>query len=101
MGTLMDYFGEPAGQPLNAWPHVSCDFGNFDIAGHPKSHAYWYSANWLQGFDSSEPGRPSLPFKTVARILELPGAPTSPDFASSEKTEKRQAAIHAVTAAPF
>jgi hypothetical protein len=23
--TLMDYFGEPAGQPLNAWPHVRCD----------------------------------------------------------------------------
>jgi hypothetical protein len=41
--TLMDYFGEPKGQPLHAWPHVSCDFGQFDIAGFPKSHAYWYS----------------------------------------------------------
>jgi hypothetical protein len=38
--TLMDYFGEPKGQP-HAWPHVSCDFGNFDIAGFPKPHAYW------------------------------------------------------------
>ena len=41
--TLMDYFGEPQGQPLHAWPHVSCDFGQFDIAGHPKPHAYWYA----------------------------------------------------------
>ena len=73
--TLMDYFGEPQGQPLHAWPHVSCDFGQFDIAGHPKPHAYWYSANWLQRFGADEPGRPALPFKTVARILDLPTAP--------------------------
>ena len=71
----MDYFGEPKGQPLHAWPHVSCDFGQFDIAGHPKPHAYWYSANWLQRFGANEPGRPPLPFKTVARILNLPTTP--------------------------
>ena len=29
--TLMDYFGEPGGDGV--WPYVSCDFGNFDIAG--------------------------------------------------------------------
>eukprot|EP01043_Picozoa_sp_COSAG02_P004191 COSAG02_NODE_107_length_36312_cov_45.037942_40_plen_385_part_00 len=94
--TLMDYFGEPAGQPLHAWPHVSCDFGQFDIAGHPKPHAYWYSANWLQGYDETEPGRPALPFKTVARILELPGMATSPDHVMASTTE---GTIEAVTTA--
>ena len=75
--TLMDYFGEPAGQPLHAWPHVSCDFGNFDIAGYPKSHAYWYAVNWLQRFGPKEPGRPALPYRTVARILNLPSSSTT------------------------
>ena len=96
--------GEPAGQPLHAWPHVSCDFGNFDIAGHPKSHAYWYAANWLQGFADDEPGRPALPYKTVARILELPGAPTPPDTTTAAigtEDAKKQATISAVTSAPF
>ena len=71
---------------------MSCDFGNFDIAGFPKPHAYWYAANWLQGFGAGEPGRPPLPFKTVARVLELPGAPTGPDATGS---------ISAITTAPF
>ena len=87
--TLMDYFGEPAGQP-HGWPHVSCDFGQFDIAGFPKPHAYWYAANWLQGFNASNPGRPALPSKTVARILALPGGAPSP-----------ATTISAVTTAPF
>ena len=90
-------FGEPQGQPLHAWPHVSCDFGQYDIAGYPKPHAYWYRANWLQGFGPAEPGRPALPFKTVARILELPAAPgtTPPDLRASAGTT-----IQAVTTAP-
>ena len=94
----MDYFGEPAGQPLHAWPHVSCDFGQFDISGHPKPHAYWYQANWLQGFDKSEPGRPSLPYKTVARILELPGSGAT-RYSAAEEAESTT--INAVTTAPF
>jgi hypothetical protein len=91
--------GEPAGQPLAAWPHVSCDFGNFDIAGHPKPHAYWYAANWLQGFDEAEPGRPALPFKTVARILELPGAAATPPDATATAVAKPPS-VEAVTTAP-
>ena len=46
--TLMDYFGEPRGTGTSSWPYVSSDFGQFDIAGFPKPHAYWYAANWLQ-----------------------------------------------------
>ena len=44
----MDYFGEPRGTGTSSWPYVSSDFGQFDIAGFPKPHAYWYAANWLQ-----------------------------------------------------
>ena len=95
--TLMDYFGEPGGQPY-AWPRVSCDFGNFDIAGFPKPHAYWYAANWLQGFGPGEPGRPPLPFKTIARVLELPAAPMGPDVA---RGIRGTTGISAVTTAPF
>ena len=83
--TLMDYFGEPSGQPV-AWPHVSCDFGNFDIAGFPKPNAYWYAANWLQGAYAADPGRPPLPFKTVVRILNLPAAPQTASDASAGNT---------------
>jgi hypothetical protein len=69
-----DYFGEPHGTGTSAWPYVSCDFGQFDIAGFPKPHAYWYTANWLQRFNASylPNGRPPLPEKTVARILSTP-----------------------------
>lgn len=83
---------------MHAWPHVSCDFGNFDIAGHPKPHSYWYSANWLQGFGETEPGRPSLPFKTVARILELP---VPPGVTLQDTDVAKSASISAVTTAPF
>ena len=75
---------------------MSCDFGQFDIAGHPKPHAYWYAANWLQGFDETEPGRPALPHKTVARILELPGALASPDEVMAGSN---QGTVEAVTTA--
>ena len=46
--TLFDYFGEPAGTGTHSWPQVSSSFGQLDIAGFPKSTAYWYAANWLQ-----------------------------------------------------
>lgn len=99
--TSQDYFGEPAGQPLHAWPHVSCDFGQFDIAGNPKPHAYWYAANWLQGFGATEPGRPPLPYKTVARILELPTAPGAPPPPLRTANKGGGDVISAVTTAPF
>ena len=38
----MDYFGEPAGTGTSSWPVVSSDFGQFDISGFPKPHAWWY-----------------------------------------------------------
>jgi hypothetical protein len=77
---------------------VSCDFGQFDVAGFPKSHAFWYSANWLQGFGAGEPGRPALPFQTVARVLELPEVPSN---ATTATTTTASSSISAVTTAPF
>jgi len=69
--TLMDYFGEPSGTGTSSWPVVSSDFGNFDIAGFPKSHAWWYTANWLEGV-SDDKSRPPVPRRTVVKILSLP-----------------------------
>jgi hypothetical protein len=64
--TLFDYFGES-----HTWPNYACAFGQFDIAGSPKPHAWWYVVNWLQLYPEG-PGRPSLPKVDVARILDLP-----------------------------
>lgn len=96
--TLMDYFGEPAGTGTSGWPHVSCDFGQFDIAGHPKPHAYWYRANWAQGFGPAEPGRPAIPFQPVARILGLPSPPNVSGPAGADAASN---AVSAITTAPF
>ncbi len=85
--TMMDYIGEPAGTGTSGWPHVSSDFGNFDIAGFPKPHAYWYSANWLQAYPPDAPGRPPLPARTVARVLSLANTDTG--------------TVVAITTAPF
>ena len=70
--TLMDYFGEPAGVGTEGWPYVSSNYGQFDIAGFPKPHAYWYAVNWLQSFASENPGRPPLPRVAIARVITLP-----------------------------
>eukprot|EP00040_Diaphanoeca_grandis_P025859 m.143977 g.143977 ORF g.143977 m.143977 type:complete len:1013 (-) comp30346_c0_seq1:516-3554(-) len=64
--TLFDYFGES-----HNWPDYACAFGQFDIAGSPKPHAYWYLVNWLQLMDKSDPGRPNVPASPVARVLDL------------------------------
>ncbi|XP_065198692.1 beta-galactosidase BoGH2A-like [Sycon ciliatum] len=65
--TLFDYYGESFG-----WPRVSCSFGNFDLAGFPKPHAYWYVLNWLAMIPMDDPGRPLYPAVDMTRILELP-----------------------------
>jgi hypothetical protein len=99
--TLMDYFGEPG---HGGWPHVSCDFGQFDIAGFPKPHAYWYAANWAQGFAQDDPGRPPLPVKTVARLLDLPragNASSSSPPPSLAKGTAKGTAVYAITTAPY
>jgi hypothetical protein len=72
--TLFDYFGEPNGR--GGWPKVSCSFGQFDIAGFPKPHAWWYIMNWagLKGVN----GVPNLAKKPVARILDLMDYPLKP-----------------------
>ena len=95
----MDYFGEPAlpgssGTGTHAWPYVSSDFGQFDIAGFPKPHAFWYTSNWLQAIPSTEPSRPPLPAHPVARILELP-----PPAEQSRITTSFN--LSAITTAPY
>lgn len=62
--TLFDYSGEPP----SSWPYVSSEFGQLCFAGFPKSHAYWYTANWL---DAQSTGRPPLPTTPTARVLDL------------------------------
>ena len=42
--TLMDYFGEQ-----QTWPKVTCEYGQFDAAGFPKPHAWYYARNWRNG----------------------------------------------------
>lgn len=64
--TLFDYFGES-----QAWPKYACAFGQFDIAGSPKPHAFIYNINWLQLLSPSDAGRPPLPVEHVARLLDL------------------------------
>jgi hypothetical protein len=106
--TLFDYFGEPKGSS-SGWPHVSCSFGQFDIAGFPKPHAYWYEANWLQGYSASNAGRPALPSATMARILNLSSkegeeevaAVLSPGLATLISGLGGGQAISAITNAPF
>lgn len=97
--TLMDYFGEPHGTGSSAWPYVSCDFGQFDIAGFPKPHAYWYRANWLQKFSADTYGRPPLPSKTVVRILDLTTASSSSGNATVDSASGQS--LSAITTAPF
>eukprot|EP00755_Sulcionema_specki_P011606 Sspe_Gene.49409::Locus_26619_Transcript_1_1_Confidence_1.000_Length_2869::g.49409::m.49409/K01190/lacZ; beta-galactosidase len=68
--TLMDYFGEQ-----HEWPAVTCSYGQFDIAGFPKSHVWWYRTNWLAMDSLADPGRPAVADKVnVARVLTLPGS---------------------------
>ncbi len=64
--TLFDYFGEPA-----TYADQSSSFGQFSINGMPKPHTWWYLANWAAGTPSSDAGRPGIPRKTVARVLDL------------------------------
>jgi hypothetical protein len=63
--TLFDYGGEPG-----PWPTVSSSFGQFDLAGFPKSASYWYRANWLAAVPTADAGRPPVPETHVVRISQ-------------------------------
>jgi hypothetical protein len=63
--TLIDYFGEPPG----LWPFVSSSFGQFDLAGFPKPNAYVYSTMWREMITTSDPSRPPLLSRPVARVF--------------------------------
>ena len=60
----------PAGEPATD-TEQSSSFGQFSINGMPKPHAWWYLANWAVGTPTSDAGRPEIPRKTVARVLDL------------------------------
>ena len=47
--TLMDYFGES-----HKWPQVSSQFGQFDVSGFPKPHAWYYRRHWTDSSVSSK-----------------------------------------------
>jgi len=63
--TLFDYFGEPPA----LWPYVSSSFGQLDLAGFPKGHAYWYTANWR---DLKNPSGAWAPTARVLDVLDSP-----------------------------
>ena len=65
--TLIDYVGEPQGP----WPYVSSSFGQFDLAGLPKPNAYVYSTMWRERVNASNPRRPPLVIRPVARVMTL------------------------------
>lgn len=69
--TLFDYFGEPNG--VGGWPKVSCSFGQLDIAGFPKPHAYWYAAKWLGAHAADQAGAARVVASPAVRVLDLVG----------------------------
>ena len=70
--TLFDYGGEPG-----PWPIVSSSFGQFDLAGFPKSASFWYRALWLADVKASDAGRAPLPVQHVARVSQTWSTPAS------------------------
>ena len=70
--TLFDYGGEPG-----PWPLVSSSFGQFDLAGFPKSASFWYRALWLADVEASDAGRAPLPVQHVVRISQTWSTPAS------------------------
>ena len=60
------YFGEPPGP----WPYVSSSFGQLDLCGHPKPHAYWYTSNWRE-LTPSGASKVAIAASPVARVLDL------------------------------
>ena len=65
--------GEPFG---HEWPNVASSFGSFDVAGFPKSAAWWYQA--LDGIAESDAGRPPMPKSHTTRIVQENLAPPPP-----------------------
>jgi len=63
--TLFDYFGEQ-----QEWPNVVYSYGQMDIAGFPKPHAYWYRSNWF-AMIPEDGGRPPITPAHVSRVLSL------------------------------
>ncbi|KAJ9436228.1 Beta-galactosidase BoGH2A [Diplonema papillatum] len=65
--SLMDYFGESI-----AWPAVTSAYGNLDISGFPKPHAYWYRLNWLVKQPAASVSRPLVNAPAaLARITDV------------------------------
>lgn len=84
--TLFDYLGEPWGGwelGYHAWPAVSSNYGQYDLAGFPKPHVWWYVAKWLHVHapsfvasalgtsSSSDGGTPDVSTPPTVRLLDL------------------------------
>ena len=82
---------------------VSLPAHQFDIAGFPKPHAFWYAANWAQGFNGTYlPGRPPLLTQTVTRFLDLPHAPsTLRATAARPQRSLGKETLYSISTAPF
>eukprot|EP01060_Flectonema_neradi_P039710 TRINITY_DN884_c0_g1_i1.p1 TRINITY_DN884_c0_g1~~TRINITY_DN884_c0_g1_i1.p1 ORF type:complete len:927 (+),score=254.24 TRINITY_DN884_c0_g1_i1:63-2783(+) len=54
--TLLDYFGES-----HTWPAVTSQYGQFDVTGFPKPHAWYYRRHWTEQYVQ----------KKVSRIITM------------------------------
>jgi hypothetical protein len=66
---------------------VSSSFGQLDLAGYPKPHAFWYTANWrdLQGNGST----------STVRVLDLLDAPLGSPGGLTATTSAASAEMYA------
>ena len=90
---------------------MSCSFGQFDIAGFPKPHAWWYVIAWANLCTSSsqpgsswtkcaeEMGVPLLANTSMVRILDLPDFPVQTKGPDSAAAAAAAAAAVAAAAA--
>lgn len=83
--TLFDYYGDSHG-----CPHVSSQYGSFDLAGFEKGGAWWYRSWWLDNTPPSSDDRPAgyAGQTHVCRIWH-------------DRWDGADAKVHVVTAAPF
>lgn len=74
--TLFDHFGES--DIFHKWPRVSTSFGAFDIAGFPKSSAYWFKLWWLLNIQNTPATKSNVPLDLPSLIDPIPD-PASED----------------------
>ena len=96
--TLFDYYGEPpvGGVDTPKGAEVSSTYGQYDLAGFPKSAAFWYRVQWLLSIDDN----PDKTFPTKGSYeVHLVESWESPDSFPSTRGNKTRS-IHAYSNAP-